>query len=155
VYDETHQRTRCNSASTRPGFAKLRESLDEVGFHSAVEFLASYAGRASDLGPLLIGAQINDDLNLRLQYLAGLGLNSMAAPQIYRDVLTYRRFPEGFLVGTAAAWMRCGRYCRRRAERRKQGAADSAILRFRGLGSAADRMNPVRRLKPGFQPAPH
>jgi spermidine synthase len=84
----------------RPGYAKVRESLDEVGFHSAVEFLASYAGRASDLGPLLIGAQINDDLNLRLQYLAGLGLNSMAAPQIYRDVLTYRRFPEGFLVGT-------------------------------------------------------
>jgi spermidine synthase len=84
----------------RPGYAGVRESLDEVGFHSAVEFLASYAGRAADLGPLLIGAQINDDLNLRLQYLAGLGLNSMAAPQIYRDVLTYRRFPEGFLVGT-------------------------------------------------------
>jgi hypothetical protein len=37
---------------------------------------------------------------MRLQYLAGLGLNSMAAPQIYRDVLTYRRFPEGFLLGT-------------------------------------------------------
>jgi spermidine synthase len=84
----------------RPGYAKVRESLDGVGFHSAVEFLASYAGRATDLGPLLIGAQINDDLNLRLQYLAGLGLNSMAAPQIYRDVLTYRRFPEGLLVGT-------------------------------------------------------
>jgi spermidine synthase len=82
-----------------PGYARVRESLDEVGFHSAVEFLASYAGRAADLAPLLIGAQINDDLNLRLQYLAGLGLNSMAAPQIYRDVLTYRRFPEGFLVG--------------------------------------------------------
>jgi spermidine synthase len=84
----------------RPDYARVRESLDEVGFHSAVEFLASYAGRASDLAPFLIGTQINDDLNMRLQYLAGLGLNSMAAPQIYRDVLTYRRFPEGFLVGT-------------------------------------------------------
>jgi spermidine synthase len=84
----------------RPGYSRVKDSLDEVGFHSAVEFLASYAGRASDLAPFLIGAQINDDLNLRLQYLAGLGLNSMAAPQIYRDVLTYRRFPEGFLVGT-------------------------------------------------------
>jgi spermidine synthase len=84
----------------RPAYAPVRESLNEVGFHSAVEFLASYAGRASDLAPFLIGAQINDDLNMRLQYLAGLGLNSMAAPQIYRDVLTYRRFPEGFLTGT-------------------------------------------------------
>jgi spermidine synthase len=84
----------------RPDYAKVRESLNEVGFHSAVEFLATYAGQASDLGPLLVGAQINDDLNLRLQYLAGLGLNSMATPQIYRDVLVYRRFPEGLLVGT-------------------------------------------------------
>ena len=84
----------------RPGYVRVNESLDEVGFHSAVEFLASYAGRSSDLAPFLIGTQINDDLNMRLQYLAGLGLNSMAAPQIYRDVLTYRRFPEGFLVGT-------------------------------------------------------
>ena len=84
----------------RPDYSAVRDSLGEVGFHSAVEFLATYAGRASDLGPLLVGAQINDDLNLRLQYLAGLGLNSMATPQIYRDVLVYRRFPEGLLVGT-------------------------------------------------------
>jgi hypothetical protein len=35
-----------------------------------------------------------------LQYLAGLGLNSMAAPQVYRALLAYRRFPEGFFVGT-------------------------------------------------------
>ena len=83
----------------RAGYGRVGESLDEVGFHSAVELLATYAGRASDLSPFLIGVPINDDLNMRLQYLAGLGLNSMAAPQIYRDVLTYRRFPEGLLVG--------------------------------------------------------
>jgi hypothetical protein len=34
-----------------------------------------------------------------LQYLAGLGLNSMATPQIYRSILAYRKFPEGLLVG--------------------------------------------------------
>lgn len=84
----------------RPDYAAVSRSLGEVGFHSAVEFLATYAGRASDLEPMLIGAPINDDLNLRLQYLAGLGLNSMAAPQIYRDLLAYRRVPEGLLVGT-------------------------------------------------------
>jgi spermidine synthase len=35
----------------RPGYSRVKDSLDEVGFHSAVEFLASYAGRASDLAP--------------------------------------------------------------------------------------------------------
>ena len=74
-------------------------SLGEVGFHSAVDLLATYAGRASDMQPLLIGAEINEDLNMRLQYLAGLGLNSMATPQIYRSILAYRKFPEGLLVG--------------------------------------------------------
>jgi spermidine synthase len=83
----------------RPDYAAVQASLNEVGFHSAVEFLATYAGRSSDLAPYLIGAQINDDLNLRLQYLAGLGLNSMATPQIYREILAYRHFPEGFLTG--------------------------------------------------------
>ncbi|MBV8902594.1 MAG: SAM-dependent methyltransferase, partial [Acidobacteriia bacterium] len=68
--DETQQRL------DRPDYARVQASLSEVGFHSAVEFLATYAGRASDLAPFLVGAQINNDLNLRLQYLAGLGLNS-------------------------------------------------------------------------------
>jgi spermidine synthase len=84
----------------RPDYAAVQASLNEVGFHSAVEFLATYAGRSSDLAPYLIGAQINNDLNLRLQYLAGLGLNSMAAPQISREILTYRRFPADLLTGS-------------------------------------------------------
>jgi hypothetical protein len=36
---------------------------------------------------------------MRLQYLAGLGLNSLTAPQIYREVLSYRKFPGELLVG--------------------------------------------------------
>jgi spermidine synthase len=43
---------------------------------------------------------INEDLNLRLQYLAGLGLNSVASPDIYRGILAYRQFPEGLFAGT-------------------------------------------------------
>jgi spermidine synthase len=81
-------------------YAAVSESLREVGFYSAVDVLATYAGRASDMRPLIAGAQINDDLNLRLQYLAGLGLNSMAYLKIYSDILSYRKFPEGLLVGT-------------------------------------------------------
>ncbi|HJT86205.1 MAG TPA: hypothetical protein VJ732_00070 [Bryobacteraceae bacterium] len=84
----------------RPDYGRVLASIGEVGFHSAVEVLATYAGRASDLKPWLADAQINDDMNLRLQYLAGLGLNSMAFQNIYREMLTYRRFPEDLLVGT-------------------------------------------------------
>ena len=82
------------------GYLRVSESLREVGFYSAVDVLATYAGRASDLRPLTVDAQINDDRNLRLQYLAGLGLNSMAYQQIYSDILSYRKFPAGLIVGT-------------------------------------------------------
>jgi spermidine synthase len=86
-------------------YAPIRASLGEVGFHSAVEFLATYAGRARDLQPLTNGAQINQDLNMRLQYIAGLGLNSMAFQQTYKEILKYRRFPEDLLVGTPGGRM--------------------------------------------------
>jgi len=89
----------------RPDYAPVAASLGEVGFHSAVELLATYAGRARDLAPLLAGAQINGDLNMRLQYIAGLGLNSMAYQQTYKDVLNYRRFPEDLLVGAPGGRM--------------------------------------------------
>ncbi len=82
----------------RPDYAGVAKSLEEVGFHSAVDLLATYAGRASDLAPMLRGAQINEDLNMRLQYIAGLGLNYFATPKIYREILKYRRFPEDVFV---------------------------------------------------------
>jgi spermidine synthase len=80
-------------------YSGVKASLAEIGFHSAVEFLATYAGRASDLAPLLVNAQINDDLNMRLQYIAGLGLNSLSAPRVYKEVLSYRTFPEELFTG--------------------------------------------------------
>ena len=84
----------------RPDYAKVMASIGDVGFHSAVEFLATYSGRATDLAPMTAEAQINNDLNMRLQYIAGLGLNSMETPKIYRDILTYRKFPDGLLTGS-------------------------------------------------------
>jgi spermidine synthase len=83
-----------------PGYAPVAASIREVGFNSAVEFLATYAGRASDLAPLTAGATVNQDLNMRLQYIAGLGLNYAMEQKIYRDVLRYRKFPDGLLAGT-------------------------------------------------------
>ena len=48
----------------------------------------------------LSSAAINTDRNLRLQYLAGLGLNSMSYQKVYRNILAYRKFPDGLLVGS-------------------------------------------------------
>jgi spermidine synthase len=85
---------------SQPSYAAVSASLAETGFHSGVDLLATYAGRASDLEPMLAGVRLNQDLNLHLQYLAGLGLNSVTAPKIYRDILAYRKFPDGLLTGS-------------------------------------------------------
>jgi len=88
-----------------PSYAGVVQSVGAVGFHSAVELLATYAGRAADLRPLLADAQINEDINMRLQYIAGLGLNSMAYQRTYRDILQFRQFPKGLLTGSPGGRM--------------------------------------------------
>jgi spermidine synthase len=83
----------------RADYKGVAASLAEVQFHSAAELLGSFAGRARDLRAMLEGVPLNEDSNLRLQYLAGLGVNALEAPEIYRRILTYRRFPEDLLTG--------------------------------------------------------
>jgi len=78
----------------------VSRSLRDAGFRSAYSLLATYAGQASDLRPWLARAEINGDRNLRLQYLAGMGLNLFQSGTIYDEILSYRRFPEGLFVGT-------------------------------------------------------
>jgi spermidine synthase len=92
--DELQQRL------SQPGYSGVAASLVDAGFHSAVELLATYAGRAPDLAPLTADAQINGDLNMRLQYMAGLGLNSVSSPRVYKEILSYRKFPEELLSGS-------------------------------------------------------
>jgi len=84
----------------QPKYSKVSASLAEVAFNSAAELFATYAGTASDLTPMLKGAQVNRDLNMRLQYLAGWGLNSVSAAEIYRELVSHRRFPEDLLAGS-------------------------------------------------------
>ncbi len=79
----------------RPEYADVVKSLREVGLESAFKIFATFAGRASDLKPWLSDAEINRDGNLRLQYLAGLALNSSAEGRIYEEILRYRRSPGG------------------------------------------------------------
>ena len=78
----------------------MAQSLADADFHSAAELLATYAGRSSDLESFVGDAPINEDLNMRLQYLAGMGVNSTTAPQVYREILSYRRFPSDLLTGS-------------------------------------------------------
>jgi spermidine synthase len=78
-------------------------SLGSVGFSNSDSLLATYAGRASDLAPWLAGAEINRDRNLRLQYLAGLGLDSGLESPIYKHMLSYCRYPEDLFAGSKAS----------------------------------------------------
>lgn len=82
------------------GYARVTQSLEEIGYNSALHLFAGYSGRASDLGPWLAGAEINHDQNLRLQYMAGFTVNQQDNEKIYQDMLTYRKFPEKLFTGS-------------------------------------------------------
>jgi spermidine synthase len=86
----------------RPEYAAVKKSLGEIGINSALDLFANYAGRASDMKEYLKDASINHDRDLRLQYLAGLGLNLYQGDMIYAEILRYRRFPEGLFSGSEA-----------------------------------------------------
>ena len=85
---------------TRRFTGPVAESLRQVGFSSVSQLLATYAGRAADLRPGSTDAYVNTDLDLRLQYMAGMGLNYNNAPAIRQEIGNYARFPEGMFKGT-------------------------------------------------------
>jgi spermidine synthase len=87
----------------RPEYAPMAKSLREIGMNSAVDLFATYAGRKPDLEPWLRDATLNRDRNLRLQYLAGLGLNLYQADVIYADMLKHvTTLPEDLFIATDA-----------------------------------------------------
>lgn len=77
-----------------PDYARVAQSLADVDLSSSVALFATYAGRKSDLTEWLKDASINRDRNLRMQYLAGFGLNLDESAAIYADMIADRRFPE-------------------------------------------------------------
>ncbi len=87
----------------RPDYARVLESLRSVGFSSLPGLLSTYAGQAKDLAPWLTGAEINRDGNLRLQYIAGLALNTSQETAIYQQILAYRRPPLNLFTGSPEA----------------------------------------------------
>jgi spermidine synthase len=77
----------------------VRDELDAVGLGSAMALLSTYAGRGADLRPWLVGAAINADVSLRLQYLAGLALDVDQDDVIYAEIRAHWRYPDDlFLV---------------------------------------------------------
>ncbi len=84
----------------REDHRRVADSLRQVGFYEVTDLLSTYAGRGPDLTEWLKDAQLNTDLNLRLQYLAGMGLNAFQGREIYDQLITYRRFPETLFIGS-------------------------------------------------------
>jgi len=78
----------------RSDHARARAALAEIGLGSAIQLLATYAGRRAELHGWLAPAEINRDRNLRLQYLAGLQLDSHSGAAALQEILERRRFPE-------------------------------------------------------------
>jgi len=87
----------------RPEYAAMAQSLREIGFNSATDLFSTFAGQASDFKGWLADAQINHDWNLRLQFLAGMGLNLYQSGPIYANMIAATRFPDNIFTGSPAS----------------------------------------------------
>jgi spermidine synthase len=83
-----------------PANEPIASSLREIGIYSAVDLFGTYAGRKSDMANWLKDGAINTDRNLRLQYLAGLGLNLYRSDAIYRAMIKESRYPDDLFAGS-------------------------------------------------------
>ena len=85
------------------GFGEVKMVADRVELvpEAAIDLLATYCGQAPLLTDWSRGAQINTDRNLRLQYLAGMWLNSRMGERILSSLLAHYRFPDQTFVGSA------------------------------------------------------
>ena len=84
------------------GFGEIKEARagDVVVLEEGIDLLATYSGQARLMKEWSRGAQINTDRNLRLQYLAGLGLNSEHGRTDLSSILAHYRFPDKTFVGS-------------------------------------------------------
>jgi spermidine synthase len=84
----------------RPDHQPVVESLHGIGVFSPLDLFATYAGRKDDLSPWFRGAELNRDRDLRLQYLAGWGVDSRLEDTLYRKMRSYRKPPEDLFTGS-------------------------------------------------------
>jgi spermidine synthase len=83
-----------------PANGAIAQSLRDVGIYSAIDLFGTYAGSSVDLANWLSDAEINTDRNLRLQYLAGRGLNLYESDVIHRSMVRDVRYPEALFTGS-------------------------------------------------------
>lgn len=79
--------TRLERRLARADYARVAAALRAVGFDSALDLLGTYTASAASLQGWLDGAARNTDRNLRLQYLAGQGLNVFQAGAIFSELV--------------------------------------------------------------------
>jgi len=83
-----------------PANAAIAQSLREIGIFSAVAVLLNKTSRQSDMKNWLSDAIINTDRNLKLQYLAGLGLNLYQSDAIYKAMIREVKYPDELFDGS-------------------------------------------------------
>jgi spermidine synthase len=84
----------------------VADSLKDVGFATAISLLSTYGGQASSLQSWLAGAQINNDRNLRLQFIAGLAADLNRSSEISASFMSHREFPENIFYGAHSEALR-------------------------------------------------
>ena len=84
------------------GYRRVGGSLSESGFESPIDLFGTYSGSGRELKAWLEGAEINTDRNLRLQYLAGMGINTYGAADIFNEIAKFRKFPDQLFVASDA-----------------------------------------------------
>jgi spermidine synthase len=99
----------------------IRRSLRQIGITSAVELFGTYAGSRTDMANWLRDAEINTDRNLRLQYLAGLGVNEYEAASIFRSMIAETRYPEHMFEGSAETLAALRRHIARELDAARPG----------------------------------
>ncbi len=70
-----------------PRHAQVRASLAEVRLENVTALFSTFADQPDNLAHWLEDADINVDKNMRLQYLAGMGLNLYENIGIYNNML--------------------------------------------------------------------
>ena len=83
-----------------PEYAPVAQSLSEIGMNNVVDLFSTFAGDKQMLQPWLADAIINRDRNLKLQYLAGLGVHLYQSDVIYSQMLRTADYPQGLFVGS-------------------------------------------------------
>ena len=87
----------------RPEYAPVAGSLLDIGITSATDLFGTFLGQQSDLGAWVKDADISHDNDLRLQYLAGWGINSSMEDALYRQMLALRNSPANLFTGSPSS----------------------------------------------------